>query len=361
MTDNSQTPKRVPELPFRPLRITGYLSQKTAPPLPSRPVANPNFYLKNLQSLNDLLNEQLKETKGHIQSHAENLADTQKEIICIKCSIKKLELDMKLTNDDSIDNEEFISLINEIIYLCEKCGCNDKEIKIFTENAIMKRCMNKVNAFIKIAVFICPTLSNVNSVLTKMVKKSTKQLLISNTQIGKAQQMCTFIVAYLYGTGIIGNDTKKFIKNAEEVVDYVGKLHDANIIEYLVNPFKFDFLEPIIAPVKDIINEVINNTSPQTFQKLSPYQKLISIVFISYLSINILLNMAIYSDEYTEKLYATNFTNFTNITGNFTLINDMYGGKRSRQKKQQSSKKTTKAAKAAKILKLKKPKLKRKN
>lgn len=42
MSDNTQTPRRV--VPELPLRITGYRSQKAPPPLPPRPVADPNFY-----------------------------------------------------------------------------------------------------------------------------------------------------------------------------------------------------------------------------------------------------------------------------------------------------------------------------
>ena len=350
---------------------TPTLRPQTPPPRPQT-LIDPQFYLNSrLPSYYDSLNEELERTKGNIESNAEHLADTQKEIICIKCSIKKLELDMKLTKEDSIEDDEFISLINEIKSLCIECGCTEDEINKFTQDAIMKRCMNKVGAFIKVVAFIFPTLSNLNLFLIKQFKKNSNlSIVVSHSHIEKAQQMCCFIVTYLYGAGITGRKTAKLLNDFNEGVDYVGKLQDANIIEYLVNPSRYGFLEPIIVPVNEIIYGVMSSTSPEIFEKLSSYQKLILIIFISYLSVNILLNMAMYGDKYTENLYGTIYANFRNTTDNFRLTN---GGKRSRQKKQQSSKKTTKAAKAAKaakeakaakavkILKLKKPKLKRKN
>ena len=289
-----------------------------------------------------------------LYSHESN-ATNQNEIKCIKCSIKKLELDMKLTKEDSIDDNEFEKLINEIVSLCEECDYTEDEINKFTKDARMKRSMNKLGAFIKLATFIFPTLSNVNLVLTKLVKNKYRP---NNDQIRKAYEICSSFVTYL----LTGKNARRSLNYAGEFVEYVGKVNDANIIEYLVNPFESDILEPIIQPVTTIINDVISSISSEFFQKLSSYQKLILIVFISYLSVNILLNMAIYGDNFKVSKIYKDFTNFTNITGpdHFRLT----GGKRSRQKKQQSSKKTTKAAKAAKaveILKLKKPKLKRKN
>jgi hypothetical protein len=50
----------------------------------------------------------------------------QKQIKCIECSIKKLELNLKLTNEDGIKDDEFTNLLNQISELCgNENGEND--------------------------------------------------------------------------------------------------------------------------------------------------------------------------------------------------------------------------------------------
>lgn len=255
------------------------------------------------------------------------------ELNCIKCSIKKLELDMKLANEDSIGDEEFLKLVKEITTLCSKyTECGEIDIDDFINGAIMKRKMNKLSAIIKIASVILPILSVANKTLLTHLGNET--IVITDDTITKTQKMCSYIVAYILGSSTTTEQIGENLENISGVVDYTDTLLDAGIIEGIFSfvSDKGQNIVNIVSNVKDVVVKTYKQTNRNViFSMLPSSQKLISIALLTLLSINILLNIHINNNDsnpnYTEKLY---YDIYQNATKNLTIGNGTTtgGGKR---------------------------------
>lgn len=270
------------------------------------------------------------EDKGEGADNADKITI---ELNCIKCSIKKLELDMKLANEDSIGDEEFLKLVKEITTLCSKYKeCNEIDIDDFINGAIMKRKMNKLSAIIKIASVILPILSVANKTLLTHLGNDT--IVITDGTITKTQKMCSYIVAYILGSSTTTEQIGENLENISGVVDYTDTLLDAGIIEGIFSfvSDKGQNIVNIVSNVKAVVVKTYQQTNRNViFSMLPSSQKLISIALLTLLSINILLNININNNEsnptYTEDLY---YDIYQNATKNLTIGNGTTtgGGKR---------------------------------
>ena len=259
------------------------------------------------------------------------------ELNCIKCSIKKLELDMKLANEDSIGDEEFLKLVKEITTLCSKyTECGEIDIEDFINGAIMKRKMNKLSAIIKIVSVILPILSVANKTLLTHLGNDT--IVITDGTITKTQKMCSYIVAYILGSSTTTEQIGENLENISGVVDYTDTLLDAGIIEGIFSfvSDKGQNIVNIVSNVKDVVVKTYQQTNRNViFSMLPSSQKLISIALLTLLSINILLNIHINNNDsnptYTEELY---YDIYQNATKNLTIGNGTTtgGGKKRKQR-----------------------------
>ena len=274
------------------------------------------------------------EDKGEGADNADKITI---ELNCIKCSIKKLELDMKLANEDSIEDEEFLKLVKEITTLCSKyTECGEVDIDDFINGAIMKRKMNKLSAIIKIASVILPILSVANKTLLTHLGNDT--IVITDGTITKTQKMCSYIVAYILGSSTTTEQIGENLENISGVVDYTDTLLDAGIIEGIFSfvSDKGQNIINIVSNVKDVVVKTYQQTNRNViFSMLPSSQKLILIALLTLLSINILLNIHINNNEsnptYTEELY---YDIYQNATKNLTIGNGTTtgGGKKRKQR-----------------------------
>ena len=155
------------------------------------------------------------------------------KIKCVEYSIKKLELDMRLTNEDSIGSEEFESVLSEIKILNE--NINDETciqritITEFEESARMKRKMNSYAAMIKMASFICPVLAIANkSALTHL-----SNVAITPQHIDNTKSVCSTIIMSMLKLASVENG--EILEVAGNSLDVVGKGHDVGVIEAVYN------------------------------------------------------------------------------------------------------------------------------
>jgi hypothetical protein len=156
------------------------------------------------------------------------------KIKCIEYSIKKLELDLRLTNEDSIGNEEFDNVLLEIKNLSNNVSntCFQRiTIKEFEDNARMKRKMNSYAAMIKMASFICPVLAIANkSALMRLTKATTD---ITPKQIENTKSICSTIIMTMLNFASVENG--EILETTSIALDLAGKGHDVGVIEAVYN------------------------------------------------------------------------------------------------------------------------------
>ena len=306
-------------------------------------IFNKEYYLNSLpkyESIDTEITNIKDELKDKGEDKGEGVDNADKitiELNCIKCSIKKLELDMKLANEDSIGDEEFLKLVKEITTLCSKyTECGEIDIEDFINGAIMKRKMNKLSAIIKIVSVILPILSVANKTLLTHLGNDT--IVITDGTITKTQKMCSYIVAYILGSSTTTEQIGENLENISGVVDYTDTLLDAGIIEGIFSfvSDKGQNIVNIVSNVKDVVVKTYQQTNRNViFSMLPSSQKLISIALLTLLSINILLNIHINNNDsnptYTEELY---YDIYQNATKNLTIGNGTTtgGGKKRKQR-----------------------------
>jgi hypothetical protein len=265
--------------------------------------------------------------------------DIMMQLDVMKCSINKLELNMKLVNEENIDDEEFEKLkvccegdnVKNYTGIKKICADNLK----FIEAAKLKQSLNKFSSYVKIVTFICPVLSIVNIGLLKQISQNTD--LITVDKVKKAHAICDDVITGISSgikgiSGILDNT-----ENVAEILDFVGKSNDAGATETAVD---------VIKDIKKDIKQYINR---HVIAKIITIQKQnipkIFIYFISLLYIAIFYQVLL--DEDSSKNILTDMTNL------------LTGGKKSRQKKQLHIKQTpkpkqTKPAKTPKVAQKKK-------
>jgi hypothetical protein len=223
-----------------------------------------------------------------------NLLKLFEKVECIEYSIKKLELDMRLTNEDSIGNLEFDALLKEIEVLKDKINPNTCFERIliddFKASARMKRNINSYSVIIKLASFICPMLAiaNKNSLLNL-----SHLATIQEEDIVKTKNICnTMMITMMNMASIENGDTLEVIGSA---LDNIQKAQDAGVIDAIYNAVG------ITASAGNIIGEKIKeiyeyyirtNTIIITFLKIaSKPQRIIAtaslILFIMFTLLNV--------------------------------------------------------------------------
>ena len=277
--------------------------------------------------------EQKTDTKE--KGNDPTINDLLEQIKCIKCSIKKLELNLKLTNEDGINDGELLTLLQEISGLCGKEGsvkdC-DTDLQDFVDEIILKRDMNSIAGLIKLASFMCPFLAFANKSLFSELEVGTELVVKEPETVG----ICSKIIGYIAGTG---SDTELSIKDTQEEIDFLGTIQDNGVIEGIVSFVGIgktqgeNIEEKIAGSIRTVVRGTVKNTINTVFKTATKYQKFICIVFITLLSTHIFLTMTKNSDATFDvnNYYNSTIENAYNTTmriGNAT-VTTTGGGKRS--------------------------------
>jgi hypothetical protein len=279
------------------------------------------------------------------------IIDLQKKIKCIECSIKKLELNLKLTNEDGINDGELLTLLQEISKLCSKEegegeGC-DNDLQGFVDEVILKRDMNSISGLIKLASFMCPVLAFANKSLFSDLGE--KAIIDNPDAIKKAAGICCNIIGYVAETGSDYNGD--LIENTGSVVDFIGASHEASVIEGVVSfvgigKNDMSLEKKIEGSIRSVVRTTIKNTINKVFKTATKYQQFICMVFITLLSTHILLTMSINGNkDATESYYSSFIKNAYNTTmsiGNGTMT----GGKKASKSRRAAKPRAKRAAKA---------------
>ena len=85
--------------------------------------------------------------------------DVDKRLDDIECSIKKLELNLKLVDSEDIEEQNFFKLKDEI---GDKCKNDVKKTKEFLTSMTTKRYENRLKKIVNYLSFICPVLTIIN-------------------------------------------------------------------------------------------------------------------------------------------------------------------------------------------------------
>lgn len=128
----------------------------------------------------------------------------EKRLDNVECSLKKLELNLRLVDGDDIDEEEFTKLKNEIEV---KCNNDIKNTKKFLNEMINKKDNNSLKKIVKYLIFIGPVLSTITqTVIPYIVEKELSPEIIKsflNTYQTYIEHVSKIFQTILQG----GNDT----------------------------------------------------------------------------------------------------------------------------------------------------------
>ena len=301
-------------------------------------------------------------TKNHQKNEKAAAFDLEQRIKCIECSIKKLELNLKLTNEDGIKDSELFTLLEEISKLCGnnegKSECNNEDLQDFVDEVILKRDMNSMSVLIKLASFICPILAFSNKTLVSQLGEASNTLGndITNEKSKQAVSICSRIIGMIAGTGC---DYKEELETAGEIISFIDATHDVGVIEGLVSFVGLgktdgtNIEKKIAGSITSIVRKTAKNTIDIFLKTATKYQKFICMAFITLLSTHILLTMKINENnpEGIEDYYSStiqnvydNITNTTMRIGNETSITSGGGGIKRRQRTPKVAKQPSKAS-----------------
>jgi hypothetical protein len=311
-----------------------------------------------------------KKKQGHSvhpnQDNSIAIENLQKQIKCIECSIKKLELNLKLTNEDRINDHDFLNLLNQISELCgndngekgekEECETNLQE---FVDEVILKRDMNSISGLIKLASFMCPILAFANKSLfselaaTAAIPENTDKNTVS---------ICSKIIGYITRSG---NEGLLTIDDTATGIDFLDKAHDNDVIEGIVGFVGIGGVnktteDKIAKSITSIVKRTVKNTIDTALNTATFYQKFICMVFITLLSTHIYLTLCKNDNDMakTEKLYENYvefvYNNMTNTTMKIGFGNETTTGGKKASKSRRAAKaakpRATRAANAAKAI-----------
>jgi len=306
-----------------------------------------------------------KKKQGHSvppnQDNSIAIENLQKQIKCIECSIKKLELNLKLTNEDGIKDDEFTNLLTEISELCgDENGENECETNLqeFVDEVILKRDMNSISGLIKLASFMCPILAFANkslfSELAATAETVTKPNIEQNT-VG----ICSKIIGYITRSG---NENILTLNEIKEELGLLGEAHDNGVIEGIVGFVGIGGVnktteDKIAKSITSIVKRTVKNTIDAALRTATFYKKFICMVFITLLSLHIYLTLCNNDMDKTEKLYEKYvellYNNMTNDSmkidfGNETITTGGKKASKSRRAANAAKPRATRAANAAK-------------
>lgn len=145
---------------------------------------------------------------------------TDKRLSAIECSIKKIELQLKLVDGEIMGNKEFGELKSEILD-CSKPNFNNMdEIMEFLRSADNKRADNRYKYILNVVSIVCPLLSACNIGFLKEINPEE----ISTELIGDAINKTT---NYLTN---VKEAVNYFIENGDEGAGKIDTLIDLNIL-----------------------------------------------------------------------------------------------------------------------------------
>jgi hypothetical protein len=284
------------------------------------------------------------------------IENLQKQIKCIECSIKKLELNLKLTNEDDIKDDEFTNLLNKISELCgndngeKEC---ETDLQEFVDEVILKRDMNSISGLIKLASFMCPILAFANkSLFSELATKGIE--IVEKKTAENTVGICSKIIGYITRSG---NENILTLNEIKEELGLLGEAHDNGVIEGIVGFVGIGGVnktteDKIAKSITSIVRRTVKNTIAATLKTATFYQKFICMVFITLLSTHIYLTLCNNdNDSKTEKLYEKYvefvYNNMTNTTMKIGFENDtLTGGKKASKSRRAAKPRATRAAKA---------------
>ena len=289
----------------------------------------------------------------------------QKQIKCIECSIKKLELNLKLTNEDGIKDEEFLRLLTEISGLCgtetgeDDCKTNLQE---FVDEVILKRDMNSIAGLIKMASFMCPILAFANkSLFSDLTAEAATE---TSGAAEKTVGICSKIIGYITRSG---NEGILTLDDTATELDFIDKTHGIGVSEAIISFVGIggadkSIEKKITGSIRSVVSRTVKNTIDTVLKTATLYQKIICMVFITLLSTHIYLTLIKKNGNVddTEKYYKSSieflYDNMTNETmkigfGNMEMITSTStGGKRASKSRRAANAAKPRATRAAKAV-----------
>ena len=146
--------------------------------------------------------------------------DNERRFRAIECSIKKIELQLKLVDGEIMGNKEFSDLKSEILDCDRPNFANMEETMDFLRSVDNKRTDNRYKQVLKIVSIICPLLSACNIAFLKEVDTEEISSELIGDAINKSRSyLSTFTGAVNY-----------FIENGDEGADKIETLMDLNVI-----------------------------------------------------------------------------------------------------------------------------------
>jgi hypothetical protein len=146
--------------------------------------------------------------------------NTEKRLEAIECSIKKIELQLKLVDGEIMGNKEFGELKKEIMDCSKPTFSNMDEIMEFLRSADNKRADNRYKYILNVISIVCPMLSACNIGFVKEINPEE----ISTELIGDAINKTT---SYLT---TVKQAVNYFIENGDEGAGKIDTLMDLNVL-----------------------------------------------------------------------------------------------------------------------------------
>ena len=155
-------------------------------------------------------------------SHSSSSATdaTEARLRAIECSIKKIELQLKLVDGEIMSNSEFQGLTKEILDCDKPNFTNMDETMDFLRSVDNKRSDNRYKYVLKVISIVCPLLSACNIGFLKEI--NTEE--ISTELIGEALNKSKSYLSTFTGA------VNYFIENGDDGADKLETLMDLNVI-----------------------------------------------------------------------------------------------------------------------------------
>ena len=154
------------------------------------------------------------------QASSSGASNTEKRLEAIECSIKKIELQLKLVDGEIMGNKEFGELKSEILDCSKPTFSNMDDIMEFLRSADNKRADNRYKYILNVISIVCPLLSACNIGFLKEINPEE----VSTELIGEAINKTT---SYLT---TVKEAVNYFIENGDEGAGKIDTLMDLNVL-----------------------------------------------------------------------------------------------------------------------------------
>ena len=145
---------------------------------------------------------------------------TEDRLRAIECSIKKIELQLKLVDGEIMSNSEFQGLTKEILDCDKPNFTNMDETMDFLRSVDNKRSDNRYKYVLKVISIVCPLLSACNIGFLKEINTEEISTELIGDALNKSKSyLSTFTGAVNY-----------FIENGDDGADKLETLMDLNVI-----------------------------------------------------------------------------------------------------------------------------------